>query len=374
MNKYETFAEIDLKKIGKNVSNLKQLAGENTTLMAVVKADAYGHGSVEVAQTALKNGASFLGVARGHEALKLRENKIEAPILTLGYPCDDMISEIADNNIDVAVYNYETAKMVSAKAGENNKKLNVHIKVDTGMGRVGIHGGKKAVLPEIQKILELPNINPVGIFTHFATADEKDLEYANFQMNNFSNILKTLNENNINFKYFHCANSAGLMNIKESRQSLVRPGIAIYGLYPSNEVDKNIIELEPAMSLKARIVHVKNVEKGFNVSYGKTWQSKRNSKLATITLGYADGFPRLLSSLTHVLINGKKAPIRGRICMDLCVVDVTEIENVKPGDYATIIGRDGENEITADYHAGLLGTINYEIVSAITSRVKRIYV
>lgn len=371
MNKNDIIAEVNLEKIGQNVKNLKILAGEKTSLMAVVKADGYGHGSVEVGKTALENGASLLGVARAEEALKLRANKINCPILTLGYPCEDMIKEICENNIEVSVYDYETAKLVSSKAKQINKKIKVHIKIDTGMGRVGIIGDHDHIADEVKKITELENIEPVGVFTHFATADEKDLEYAKFQMNNFNSVLEKLNDRKISFKFFHCANSAGLMNIKESRKSLVRPGIAIYGLYPSPEVDRSIVELFPAMTLKARIVQVKNVKKGFYVSYGRTWKAEKNSKLATITLGYADGFPRLLSSKTDFLINGKKAPVRGRICMDLCVADVTEIENVNPGDYAIIFT---DKIITADYHAQKIGTINYEIVSSLTSRAKRVYV
>ncbi|MCB9480764.1 MAG: alanine racemase [Desulfobacteraceae bacterium] len=371
MNKNDIIAEVNLDKIGQNVKNLKILAGKNTSLMAVVKADGYGHGSVEVGKKALENGASLLGVARAEEALKLRAEKINCPILTLGYPCEGMINEICENNIEVSVYDYETARLVSSKAKEINKKIRVHIKIDTGMGRVGISGDEDQIAAEVKKITALENIEPVGIFTHFATADEKDLEYAFFQMNKFSSVIKKLKQKKISFNFYHCANSAGLMNIKESRNSLVRPGIAIYGLYPSPEVDRAIVDLVPAMTLKARIVQVKKVKKGFNVSYGKTWKSEKDSKLATITLGYADGFSRLLSSNTHFLINGKKAPVRGRICMDLCVADVTDIENVHPGDYAVIFT---DKIITADYHAQKIGTINYEIVSSLTSRVKRVYV
>jgi alanine racemase len=371
MKKNDLIAEINLDKIGENVKALKNLAGQSTALMAVVKADGYGHGSVQVGKKALENGASLLGVARADEALKLRENKIDSRILTLGYPCEDMIKEICENNIDVSVYDFETAKLVSSKAKELNKKIKVHIKVDTGMGRVGITGDVNEITQEVKKIRELENLDPVGIFTHFATADEKDLDYANFQMNKFSSILKSLEEQKISFEFFHCANSAGLMNIKESRKSLVRPGISIYGFYPSPDVDTNIVSLTPAMTLKARIVQVKNVKKGFYVSYGRTWKAQKDSKLATLTLGYADGFSRLLSSNTDFLINGKKAPLRGRICMDLCVADVTDIENVNPGDYAVIFTN---KEITADYHAKRLGTINYEIVSSLTSRAKRVYI
>ncbi|MDY0361302.1 MAG: alanine racemase [Desulforegulaceae bacterium] len=371
MNKNDIIAEVNLDKIGQNVKNLKILAGKNTSLMAVVKADGYGHGSVEVGKKALESGASVLGVARAEEALKLRADKISCPILTLGYPCEGMINEICENNIEVSVYDYETARLVSSKAKEINKKIRVHIKIDTGMGRVGISGDEDQIEAQVTKIKALENIEPVGIFTHFATADEKDLEYAHFQMNKFSSVIKKLEQKKIGFNFYHCANSAGLMNIKESRNSLVRPGIAIYGLYPSPEVDRSIVELFPAMTLKARIVQVKNVKKGSYVSYGRTWKAEKNSKLATITLGYADGFSRLLSSKTDFLINGKKAPVRGRICMDLCVADVTEIENVNPGDYAVIFT---DKIITADYHAQKTGTINYEIVSSLTSRAKRVYV
>ncbi|PID78344.1 MAG: alanine racemase [Deltaproteobacteria bacterium] len=374
MNKYETFAEINLSKIGQNISNLKKLAGSENRLMAIVKADGYGHGAVETAKAALKNGADFIGVARNKEALKIRENNISCPVLTLGCPWEDSIKDSAENNIDISVYDYKTAKMISAKAKEINKNINVHIKVDTGMGRVGIYGTEKEIFSEIIKIMELSNINPVGIFTHFATADEKDSEYALLQMSKFQSVLDILKKNNIDFQYKHCANSAALMNIKQSRNFMVRPGIAIYGLYPSLDINRNIVKLQPAMSLKARIVQVKNVKKGSSVSYGRTWFAKKDSRLAIIAIGYADGFQRLLSSKTYVLINGEKAPLRGTICMDMCVADITDIKNVTPGEYATIIGKDRDNEISADYHAKQIGTINYEIVSSITSRVKRLYV
>lgn len=373
MSQFEIFAEIDLKKIESNIKNLKKLAGNQTDLMAVVKADAYGHGAVKIAETAIKSNAEFLGTARIEEALELRANNINSKILTLAYPGSDFIKNAADEKIDIAVHDFDSAKMISSHALENNREINIHIKVDTGMGRLAVHGSEDEIINQIKKIISLKNINPVGLFTHFATADEKDLEYAHFQMNKFSSIQKKLSNEKINFKYYHCANSAGLINIPESRKSLVRPGIAVYGLYPSQETDRNKIELFPAMTLKAKILKVKEVDKDFNVSYGKTWKTNKKSKLATIAMGYGDGFPRSLSSNTHVLINGEKAPIRGRICMDLCIADVTGIHNVVPGTYATIIGSDGDKHISADYHAKKADTINYEIVTALTKRVKRIY-
>ncbi|MDY0131641.1 MAG: alanine racemase [Desulforegulaceae bacterium] len=371
MEKTDLIAEINLKRIGQNVKALKTLAGKNTSLMAVVKANGYGHGAVEVSKKAIESGASLLGVSRAEEALELRENKINSRILTLGYPCKNMIEDVCKNNIDISIYDYETARAVSARAKEIKTKVKVHLKIDTGMGRVGIPGDINEITKEVKKIINLENIDPIGIFTHFSSADEKDLEYTYFQMNKFYSLLKNLEKDKIFFEFFHCANSAGLINIKESRKSLVRPGISIYGLYPSPEIDKNIINLVPAMTLKARIVQVKKVKKGTYVSYGRTWRAKKDSKLASIAIGYADGFSRLLSSKTHVLINGKKAPLRGKICMDLCVADISEIENVNPGDYAIIFT---DKIITADYHSEKLGTINYEIVSSLTSRAKRVYV
>jgi len=374
MPELDNFAEINLSAIKKNIKNLKKLAGEKTKLMAVIKADAYGHGAVHVGKTAIESGAYSLAVARSHEALELRESGIKSQILNLGYPLDENLDYLTSENIDISVYDYESALAISKKARDNGRTPNIHIKVDTGMGRLGITGTYDEIVREVKKIISLENLNPIGLFTHFSTADEKSREYTDVQLAKFNQIIKGLNQNKIYFRQYHCANTAALINYKHSRKDIVRTGIGIYGLYPSENIDRSKICLHPAMTLKAKIIQIKTVKKDFNVSYGNTWKTQKDSRLAIIAIGYADGFPRRISSSSYFLINGQKAWIRGRICMDLCVVDITDIEGVKPGDYATIIGKSKDQYISADLHAENADTINYEIVSSLTSRVKRIYI
>ena len=377
-------AEIDLKAIAHNVGELRRITHPDALMMAVVKANAYGHGAVEVARCALQNGAQRLGVARIDEAIQLREAGIKAPILIFGYTLPEMAPELLEYNLTQTVYTPAFARALSRTAVSLGGKIKIHLKVDTGMGRLGLlsqnfkphHSGEiintKAVDASVA-IAGLKGLELEGIFTHFATADSADKRYAKKQLDLFLDFLSRMRECGVNPAVRHAANSAALINMPQSHLDMVRPGIAIYGLYPSPEVNKKRVSLKPAMALRARVIHVKKVPAGFNISYGITYKTKQATTIATVPVGYADGLNRLLSSRGQMLIHGKRAPIVGRVCMDFTMLDVGGIDSVRVGDEAVIFGPQGNDSITVDEMASSLNTINYEIVSTITARVPRVY-
>lgn len=377
-------AEIDLKAIAHNVGELRRITHPDALMMAVVKANAYGHGAVEVARCALQNGAQRLGVARIDEAIQLREAGIKAPILIFGYTLPEMAPELLEYNLTQTVYTPAFARALSRTAVSLGGKIKIHLKVDTGMGRLGLlsqnfkphHSGEiintKAVDASVA-IAGLKGLKLEGIFTHFATADSADKRYAKKQLDLFLDFLSRMRECGVNPAVRHAANSAALINMPQSHLDMVRPGIAIYGLYPSPEVNKKRVSLKPAMALRARVIHVKKVPAGFNISYGITYKTKQATTIATVPVGYADGLNRLLSSRGQMLIHGKRAPIVGRVCMDFTMLDVGGIDSVRVGDEAVIFGPQGNDSITVDEMASSLNTINYEIVSTITARVPRVY-
>lgn len=377
-------AEIDLKAIAHNVGELRRITHPDALMMAVVKANAYGHGAVEVARCALQNGAQRLGVARIDEAIQLREAGIKAPILIFGYTLPEMAPELLEYNLTQTVYTPAFARALSRTAVSLGGKIKIHLKVDTGMGRLGLlsqnfkphHSGEiintKAVDASVA-IAGLKGLKLEGIFTHFATADSADKRYAKKQLDLFLDFLSRMRECGLNPAVRHAANSAALINMPQSHLDMVRPGIAIYGLYPSPEVNKKRVSLKPAMALRARVIHVKKVPAGFNISYGITYKTKQATTIATVPVGYADGLNRLLSSRGQMLIHGKRAPIVGRVCMDFTMLDVGGIDSVRVGDEAVIFGPQGNDSITVDEMASSLNTINYEIVSTITARVPRVY-
>ena len=374
------WAEISLKAIKKNIVAIKKLLKPKTKIMAVVKANAYGHGTFEIAKEALKNGVTNLGVARIDEALHLRKKGIKAPILIFSYTDETYFKELINHKITQTVFSFEYAKKLSDFAKTHKKKMPIHIKVDTGMGRCGMLAEpfrtpqkKMTVLEEIKKIADLQNIFLEGIYTHFACADEKNKNSANLQFKIFASLLKSIEKEKIKISIKHAANSAGAIEMPETHLDMIRLGIALYGLYPSSDIDKKKIKLTPAMSLKTRIILIKKVPKNFKVSYGSTFKTNKKSTLAILPLGYADGFNRLFSSKGSVLIKGKKAPVVGRVCMDHTVIDVTHIPYVKVNDEVVIFGCQKKETISADNLAKNLNTINYEIVSTIMERVKRIY-
>ncbi len=376
-------AEIDLKAIAHNIKELRRITHPDARLMGVVKANGYGHGAIEVAQCALQNGAKVLGVARIEEGVQIREAGIEVPILIFGYTLPELANDLLEYDLTQTVYTYASAQALSRTAAELRKKIRVHLKVDTGMGRLGLLpqnfqlDNSAAIntdaFEETLAIAGLDGLELEGIFTHFATADSADKTYAEDQLDLFMNFLSRLRKAGLEPPVRHAANSAALIDIPQSHLDLVRPGIATYGLYPSDEVNKRHVSLKPAMALKARIIHLKKVPAGFKVSYGTTHQARKPTTIATIPIGYADGLNRLLSSRGQMLVHGQRAPIIGRVCMDLTMLDVGHIDNIQMGDEVAVFGRQGKASITVDEIASLLNTINYEIVSTITARVPRIY-
>lgn len=371
--------EIDLSHIADNVKELKKIVRNGIKFMAVVKADGYGHGSVESAKTALKSGADMLGVARIGEAVALRYAHIKSPILIFGRVPYQMAPGLLEYDLMATVFDYGMARALSEFAQGEGQKIKIHIKIDTGMGRVGIIANKELGFPlervvdEVKEIKKLEGIDLKGIYTHFATADEKDKSYVKNQFKIFSDCLKGVKDAGIHIEMQHCANSAALIDLPETHLDLVRPGIAIYGLYPSEWVDQNKILLKPALSLKTRIIQLKRVPARFKVSYGCTFETPQESILATVPVGYADGYSRLFSAKGEMLVRGKRAKVVGRVCMDQLVLDVTHIEDVALEDEVVIIGTQDEETISADELAVKAETIHYEIVSSILTRVPKIY-
>ncbi|MBM7836000.1 alanine racemase [Clostridium sardiniense] len=365
------WAEIDLDKIAFNMRNIKNVAGDREVI-AVIKADAYGHGAVELAEVLLENGASRFAVAIITEAIELRESSIKAPIMILGYTPIEFGEDLIKYDIEQTVYDLEYAKQLSEIALKMGKKAKIHIALDTGMGRIGFMPNEES-LNEVLEIASLDGIETVGIFTHFSTADEEDKEYTNYQFAKIQNFIKMLSNNGVNIPIKHVSNSGAIIDLPETYLDAVRAGIILYGYYPSNEVNKERLSIEPALTLKAKIGHVKKLEKGMYVSYGRTFKTERDSIIATLPIGYADGYSRLLSGKAKVIVNGKFANVIGRICMDQCMIDVTDVGEVKVGDEVIILGEDRDLKFNADDMAELIGTINYDILCMIKHRVPRIY-
>lgn len=368
------WAEINLDNIAHNIREIRRITNKNAEIMGVVKADAYGHGVMEVTRTLLCNGATRLAVSMLDEAIQLRRNGIDVPILILGYTDPIRANEIIQNDVTQTVYSHELAQALSDEAVKQGKKVKIHIKIDTGMSRLGFLPGYSAV-KNVVKISKLPNIIIEGLFTHFATADEKDREFTLTQFERFMSICSELQRIGIHIPVKHCANSAGIIEYPEMHLDMVRPGIILYGMYPSEEVDKSKIDLKPAMTLKANVILVKEVEKNTSISYGRLFTTQRTSKIATIPIGYADGYTRMLSNKGKVLIRGQLAPIVGRICMDQCMVDVTDLDcDVEVGDEVVLIGAQGDNVITVEDVANSIGMINYEFVSIVGKRIPRAFI
>ncbi len=350
---------------------IRKIVSPKPEIMAVVKANAYGHGALETAKVVLANGATSLAVARVEEAKELRKAGIDAPVLLLGYTPGAQFKEVLDLNLIQTVYNLEMAEALNSIAERSGRQAKVHIKIDTGMGRLGLTPGKPA-LEDVLKTARLHHLNLEGIFTHFAAADSADKTFALAQLELFISFLEELRQAGLEFPLRHCANSAALLDLPQTCLNLVRPGIVIYGLYPSNEI-RNSLNLKPAMSFKTRIAQIKKVPAGFKISYGSTYQTPQPTVIAVISAGYADGYSRLLSSRGSVLIKGQRAKVVGRVCMDQCMVDVGHINDVSPGDEVVLFGSCGEETIPVEEIAKLTGTISYEIVCLVNSRVPRFY-
>jgi len=335
--------------------------------MAVVKADGYGHGAVEVARAALDSGADRLGVAIPEEGWELREAGIAVPILVFGLIQPEEAYKVVEADLDQTVCSVELLQTLDREAARASKRINVHIKVDTGMGRIGLT--PEEVVSFARRVQEFKNLNLEGIFSHFATADAKDKTFAQRQLELFDGVLRDLERADIDIPIRHMANSAAILDLPGSYYDMVRPGIMIYGLYPSREVSRSI-ELRPAMTLQTKVVAVKTVPRGTPISYGRTFITRAQATvIATLPIGYADGLSRLLSNKGEVLIRGRRAPLVGTICMDMCMADVSSVEGVRCGDEAIIFGE----EPPVDEVAEKIGTINYEVTCAVSRRVPRVY-
>jgi len=385
LNKHLTWAEIDLNAYAHNITELKRITRNGARLMAVVKANGYGHGAIEVARKALENGAQYLGVARINEAVQLRTAGLDAPILIFGYTPPDLSETLIRYDLTQTVYSIAAANTLSGIAGRQGKKIKVHIKVDSGMGRLGLllkeptagNPGDRPTTDPVQQALAISRLSGLtveGTLTHFATADSTDKSYANRQLEKFLDFVDRLRREGLEPPIKHAANSGALIDLPESHLDMVRPGIATYGLYPSGEVNKTKVDLKPVMTLKSRIIHLKKVPAGFNISYGITYQTNKSTTIATVPIGYADGFNRLLSNRGHMLVHGQRVPIVGRVCMDLTMLDVGNVPDVAIEDDVVVFGQHQNESVTADEMASTLNTINYEIISTITARVPRIYV
>ena len=374
-----TWAEIDLNKIEKNYDICRSMLRDGVKMMGVIKADGYGHGAVVYAEIFSKKGCEWFAVSNLDEALQLRAAGIETPILILGFTPAEKADELAFNHIAQAVYNSEYAAALSQNAVKQGVQVNVHMKVDTGMSRIGFlyqdSEDDAATIDEIENACKLPGLYAQGIFQHFAVADcgEQGEVYTRLQYDLFLDVIRRLQKRGIDFELYHCCNSAGASEYRDLQLNMARLGIVIYGL-TSSDLVKEQWGIELVMSVKSVVAMVKEIEAGTTVSYGRTFTAEHDMKIATIPIGYADGYTRRLSGNgARMIINGAYVPIIGTICMDMCMVDVTGLD-VKAGDAVTVIGKEGDKAVTADEVAAKSGTINYEITCDISKRVPRVYV
>lgn len=366
------WAEIDLDVITNNMRQVKGLL-KNKKIIAVVKADGYGHGAAYVAPTLLENGATHLAVASMIEAMELRDAGIEAPIIILGYMPIDYATKVIENNIQQTVYELDYAKELSSKAISMGRKARVHIAMDTGMGRFGFLPGEDS-LKQVLEIYSLEGIIVEGIFTHFSSSDEEDKEYTYSQIRKLQEFYDKLSMKGIDIPLKHAANSGAIIDLPETYLDGVRTGILLYGYYPSSYVNKEKISLKPALTLKTQVAYVKEMDKGMYIGYGRTFKTERKSIIATLPVGYSDGYSRLLSGKVKVIINGKLAPVVGRICMNQCMIDVTDAGKVNIGDEVILIGEQGNLNVDANYIANIMGTINYEVICMIKESIPRVFI
>lgn len=368
---YRVKADINLDAIHENVVNAKALTKPGTKLMAIIKADAYGHGAVMVART-LEDVADAYGVAILEEGIELRQSGINKPILILGYTPAPLYPAMIKYDIATAVFEYDMAKNMSDTAEKMGKKAKVHIKLDTGMSRIGFKQDEES-LEVIKNISKLPGIEIEGCFTHFATMDEKDKTKAMKQFERYTDFVKKIEDAGIKIPVKHVSNSAGIIEKPEVNLDMVRDGICVYGMYPSEEVDKTKLRLTPAMEIKSYVSFVKTLEAGVEIGYGGTYTTTKETVVATIPVGYADGYSRALSNRGRVLIKGKSFPIIGRICMDQFMIDISSKPDIKQGDEVTLVGRDGDEYISIEEVADMSYSFNYEFVCDIGKRIPRVY-
>ena len=366
-------AEIDLDAMTYNLEHIKKNLKPGTKIIAVLKADGYGHGAVPLGRRIQQDPEVWgIAVATVEEGVELREAGITKPILILGYTYQEDYQKIVDMDFRPAVFKKSMAQELSKAAVRAKKTLKIHIKIDTGMTRIGYRNVETDV-PEILEISRLAGIEVEGIFTHFARADETDTTPARIQYEKFQEFLHALEEEGLSIPMKHCSNSAGIIRMQEANLDAVRAGIILYGLYPSPEVEKEPVPLKPLMSLRSHIAYIKTVEPGVEISYGGIFTTTRKTRVATIPVGYADGYARGLSNKGSVLIHGKRAPILGRVCMDQFMVDVTDIPEARELDQVTLLGKDQEDCITMEELGNLSGRFNYEFACCISKRVPRVY-
>ena len=366
-------AVVSLDAIAHNFAEMKKNIAEGTKMIAVIKADGYGHGAEAIAR--LTDNYNYIwgyAVATAEEALQLRNAGVEKPILILGLVFEEYFREMVAGDIRLTVCEYETAKKLSREAVRQDKTVHIHIGLDTGMSRIGFADTPESV-EKIKKIAALDHLEIEGMFTHFARADETDKTPAVDQLNRYLAFAELLEKSGVHIPLKHCSNSAGIIRMKEANLDAVRAGITIYGIYPSSEVERDIVKLEPAMELKSHISYVKDLEPGASISYGGTYTADKKIRVATIPAGYADGYPRTLSNKGWVLIHGQKAPILGRVCMDQFMVNVSDIPDVKAGDEVTLIGKDGDEFISIETFGDMSGRFSYEFACDISKRVPRVY-
>ena len=362
-----TRAIIDLGAISHNVAAIRKKIGGQRGLMAVVKADGYGHGAVEVSRTALRNGADSLAVALPEEGQHLREAGIEAPILVLGLIQPEEAWKVVDSQLDQTVSSIALLEALDREAASASTQVNIHVKVETGLGRIGVEPHEVVLF--LRRARSYRNLKVAGLFSHFSAADERDKTFSQHQLQLFEQTIREIRHAGIELPQRHMANSAATLDLPESYYDLVRPGLIIYGLYPSTEVSHSI-EVKPAMTLKTKVCYLKTVPQGTPISYGRTFVTQKQTRVATLPLGYGDGYKRALANKGEVLIKGRRAPVIGRICMDMCMIDVSDVPDVQAGDEAIVFGQ----EPTADELAAKIGTINYEVVTTVGKRVPRVYV
>ena len=365
-----TWAEVDLGAIRYNYKQIKKMVGSQSSILVIVKGNAYGHGMFEAAKTLETVGADFFGVATLDEAIYLREKKIKTPILVLGSVLPKEVEPAVKNDVTLTLCYMELANVIDRAAAKLKKKANVHIKIDTGMGRIGVwHEGAFDFVRDV--ISNFKNIHVEGIYTHFSVAG-RDEFFTTYQLDSFTALLEELKHLGIEIPYRHAANSIATVALKKAHLNLVRPGIVIYGMYPKRSF-VNKFHLKPAMALKTKIVFLKKTQPGMSISYGRTYITQKPTVIATLPIGYADGYGRILSNKARVLVRGQKAPVVGKVTMDQTMIDVGHVEGVKLGDEVVLIGKQGGNEIRCEELARLAGTIPYEIVCSISNRVPRIY-
>ena len=366
-----TWVEIDLNALRHNLLAIRKWVGPQIKILGIVKADAYGHGDYEVSRVLLNNGVEMLGIAILEEGIQLRDKGIKAPLLLLGGIFEEQIDTVIQYGLTPTVYDLKLAEVLSKRAYYFNTIMKVHVYVDTGMGSIGVKHDKAVEFVKFAK--NLKNLLIEGIYTHCSSSDEKDSAFTNLQIKRFRDVLDALDTIKVCIPLRHMANSGAILDYPEAYFNMVRPGLSLYGLYPSEDVSRDV-GIKPVMSFKTRIIHIKDMDAGDVVGYGRTYRIAKPTRVATLPMGYDDGYSRLLSNQGKVIIRGKKASIIGRVCMDQCFIDVTDIKDVSVGDEVVLYGNQGKETISIGSVAKQLNTIPYEVICSISNRVPRIYI